>query len=65
VDLTDQATLPLAPAINHFSLTVDNKRAFCARARERGAQVIEVAREDHCVFFIRDPEGILIEIKDR
>jgi len=27
--------------------------------------VIEVVRKAHLVYFIRDPDGILIEIKDR
>ncbi len=63
--IADRRSPALAPGINHFSLRVENKRAFCQQAREKGAQVIQVHRKDHCVYFIRDPEGILIEIKDR
>ena len=56
---------PLSPAINHFGLKVGDKRVFCREAEGRGAQIIEVAREDHSVYFVRDPDGILIEIKDK
>jgi catechol 2,3-dioxygenase-like lactoylglutathione lyase family enzyme len=56
---------PLAPAINHFGLKVGDKRAFCREVVGKGAQIIEVEREDHSVYFIRDPDGILIEIKDK
>lgn len=63
--MEDQSSLPLAPAINHFGLQVADKKTFCKQAEVQGAQVIEVQREDHCVYFIRDPQGILIEIKER
>lgn len=63
--MQDQGFFPLIPGINHFGLEVGDKRAFCQEAKEKGAQVIEVAREDHMVTFLRDPDGILIEIKDR
>jgi catechol 2,3-dioxygenase-like lactoylglutathione lyase family enzyme len=60
-----RSSSPLVPTINHFGLLVADKRAFRHQAEERGAQVIEVQREDHCVYFIRDPQGILIEIKEK
>jgi catechol 2,3-dioxygenase-like lactoylglutathione lyase family enzyme len=55
---------PLPAAINHFGLKVDDKASFCRKAREKGADVIEVRRQDHSTFFLRDPDGLLIEIKD-
>jgi len=51
--------------INHFSLMVDDKTAFCRRAREMGADVLEIPRKDHSIFFLKDPDGIRIEIKDQ
>jgi catechol 2,3-dioxygenase-like lactoylglutathione lyase family enzyme len=63
--MQDQGPYPLIPGINHFGLEVPDKRAFCQDAKEKGAQVIEVVRGDHLVYFIRDPDGILIEIKER
>jgi catechol 2,3-dioxygenase-like lactoylglutathione lyase family enzyme len=56
---------PLTAGINHFSLKVDDTLSFCRRAREKGAEVLEVPRRDHSVFFLKDPDGILIEIKDQ
>jgi catechol 2,3-dioxygenase-like lactoylglutathione lyase family enzyme len=50
--------------INHFSVTVGDKREFCAKAKDAGADVIEVRRDSHLVYFIRGPGGLLIEIKD-
>ena len=60
-----QGPVPLIPGINHFGLEVADKLAFCQEVREKGAQVIEIAREDHQVYFVRDPDGILIEIKEK
>jgi catechol 2,3-dioxygenase-like lactoylglutathione lyase family enzyme len=50
--------------INHFSVSVGDRREFCARARDAGADVIEVRRDDHLVYFIRGAGGLLLEIKD-
>ncbi|TET78526.1 hypothetical protein E3J38_08475 [candidate division TA06 bacterium] len=50
--------------INHFSLSVGDKKGFCAQAKAKGAEVIEVWREDHPVYFIKGLDGVLIEIKD-
>lgn len=56
---------PRAAGINHFSLKVDDTVSFCRRAGEKGAEVLEIPRKDHSVFFLKDPDGILIEIKDQ
>ena len=58
-------THPLSPTINHFGLKVGDKRAFCREAEGKGARIIEVAREGYSVYFVRDPDGILVEIKDK
>ncbi len=50
--------------INHFSVSVGDRQEFCARAKTLGADVIEVRRGDHLVYFVRDPGGVLLEIKD-
>lgn len=50
--------------INHFSVSVEDKKEFCGRAKARGAELIEVWREDHPVYFLKGPSGVLIEIKD-
>lgn len=63
-EMVDPESHPLSPGINHFSFKVADKETFCHQAQEKGAEVIEVERGDHIAYFIRDPDGILIEIKD-
>jgi len=65
IPLSADPSQPLTAGINHFSLQVDDKTSFCRQAREKGADVLEIPRNDHAVFFLRDPDGILIEIKDQ
>jgi catechol 2,3-dioxygenase-like lactoylglutathione lyase family enzyme len=65
VPVSTELCEPLPAAINHFSLKVDDKVSFCHQAREKGATVIEVPRQDHIIFFLKDPDGLLIEIKDK
>lgn len=50
--------------INHLCLSVGNRRDFLSEAKARGADCLEVRRDDHLIYFIRDPSGVLIEIKD-
>ena len=50
---------------NHWGLTVEDKEMFCAEAEERGAEVIKVARNDRFIYFIKDPEGNLIEVFEK
>lgn len=50
--------------INHFSLSVGDRVEFFGRAKLEGADCLEVMKGDHPVYFIRDPSGLLVEIKD-
>jgi catechol 2,3-dioxygenase-like lactoylglutathione lyase family enzyme len=50
--------------INHFSLSVGDRVEFFERARASGADCLRLMRGDHPVYFIRDPSGLLVEIKD-
>ena len=63
--MTDPDQVSLSSGINHFSLKVPDKRVFCQEVKEKGAQLIEVPRGDGCIYFIQDPDGILIEIKEK
>ncbi len=47
---------------NHWGLKVENKERFAEEARQKGADVLEVPYKGRKVFFIKDPEGNLIEI---
>jgi len=43
---------------------VGNREAFVQKMKEKGVAIIEVQRNDHLVYFIKDPDGNLIEIRD-
>lgn len=49
---------------NHWALTVEDRAAFCAKMKQRRVRVIEVARAGHHTYFLVDPEGNRIEIRD-
>jgi catechol 2,3-dioxygenase-like lactoylglutathione lyase family enzyme len=49
---------------NHCSFTVGDKKRFLRKIRSRGVPLIEVGRNGHSVFFIKDPDGNRIEIRD-
>ena len=49
---------------NHFSFTVKDKVRFLRKLRTRDVPVIEVRRNSHSVFFIKDPDGNRIEVRD-
>jgi len=47
---------------NHWSLGVKNKEEFCLELKKKGVPVLEVEKEARFIYFIKDPEGNLIEI---
>lgn len=47
---------------NHFGLWVEDKRQFCSKLAEQGAEVIEAPYQDRVVYFVKDPDGNRIEI---
>lgn len=47
---------------NHWGLGVKKKEEFCQKLKEKGVQVIEVESSGRSIFFVKDPEGNLIEI---
>lgn len=50
--------------INHFAVSVQDKRSFCKEVAAKGAQVLEVWRGDHPVYFLRGPSGLLVEVRE-
>jgi catechol 2,3-dioxygenase-like lactoylglutathione lyase family enzyme len=50
--------------VNHFCLSVGNREEFFRQASSRGADCLELRRGNHPVYFVRDPAGVPIEIKD-
>jgi len=53
-----------AAGYNHWGFRVGNRRRLVERLRCLKVPVIEVRRGDHSVYFIRDPDGNRIEIRD-
>jgi len=47
---------------NHWGLGVKKKEEFCQSLKDRGVPVLEVESKGRYIFFIKDPEGNLIEI---
>ena len=47
---------------NHWSLGVQNKEAFTKELKEKGVLVLEFEKNGHFIYFVKDPEGNLIEI---
>ena len=53
-----------APGYNHWGLRVPDRESFVAEMKRHGAAVTEVWRDGHAVYFISDPDGNRIEIRD-
>ena len=54
-----------SPGYNHFSIEVGNKQRFCERlARESGVKIIKIERSGSYTYFIKDPDGNLIEVRE-
>jgi len=56
---------PRRPGINHFALEVNDRKEFCRQMEQWGVEAITLNRNGHLVYFLKDPDGILIEIRDR
>jgi catechol 2,3-dioxygenase-like lactoylglutathione lyase family enzyme len=50
--------------LNHFGYCVKNRCDYVSRLHERGVPVIEVKRNSHTVYFVSDPDGNRIEIRE-
>ena len=51
------------PAIQHFCITHTNFDQIIKQAPARGVPVLKVFHKDHDVYFIKDSDGNMIEIK--
>lgn len=49
---------------NHWGYTVADRDKFCQRLKKKKANMIKFNRGNHVVYFIRDPDGNSIEIRD-
>jgi catechol 2,3-dioxygenase-like lactoylglutathione lyase family enzyme len=50
---------------NHWGLTVADRKKFVKKMKRKKVSVIEVKRNDHSVYFVADPDGNKIEIRER
>ena len=51
--------------INHFGVVVANRKSFCEKLEDKfKVKVINVSRGDHRLYFIKDPDGNIIEVRD-
>ena len=55
---------PRSPGYNHWGFRVGDRRAYIARMKKLGVAVTDVLRGKHHVYFICDPDGNRIEIRD-
>ncbi|MGB8656595.1 MAG: VOC family protein [Candidatus Zixiibacteriota bacterium] len=49
---------------NHWGLCVEDSEKFCKRIKRKKVRVTEVKRNGHSVYFVHDPDGNRIEIRD-
>ena len=54
----------IRPGYNHWGFSVGDRMTYVEELRKKGIPVIEVNVGTHPVFFIKDPEGNRIEIRD-
>jgi catechol 2,3-dioxygenase-like lactoylglutathione lyase family enzyme len=47
---------------NHWGLGVDNKESFVRKLEKKGVPLIKLEASGRFIYFVRDPEGNLIEI---
>jgi catechol 2,3-dioxygenase-like lactoylglutathione lyase family enzyme len=49
---------------NHWALCVGKREKFLQILKREKVKILEVKRNDHSVYFIHDPDGSKIEIKE-
>ena len=47
---------------NHWGLSVDDKEAFIREKETAGAHILRIKYKDRFIYFIKDPDGNLIEV---
>lgn len=47
---------------NHWSLGVSNKEVFSQELRKKGVSLLEIEKNGRFIYFVKDPEGNLIEL---
>lgn len=50
--------------LNHFGYCVENRLDYVNQLRKKNVDIIEVKRNSHTVYFVSDPDGNQIEIRE-
>lgn len=50
--------------INHWGFSTGDRRRFCQKLIKDKVKIITIERNSHKVYFIKDPQDNLIEIRD-
>lgn len=50
--------------IHHWGYCVGDREKFVSQLKKKNVKIITVKRNDHSVYFITDPDGNRIEIRD-
>jgi catechol 2,3-dioxygenase-like lactoylglutathione lyase family enzyme len=49
---------------NHWAVCVADTKKFLSGLKKKGVKIISIKRNDHFVYFIEDPDGNRIEVKE-
>ena len=50
---------------NHWAICVTDVKKFLSGLKRKKVKIISIKRNDHFVYFIKDPDGNRIEVKER
>jgi len=57
-------SIECAAGLNHWGYCVDDRTAFVEKQKANGIPVTEIERNGRTVYFLADPDGNRIEIRD-
>ena len=62
---TKRFPTPMTNGLFHYALQIGRPiEAFVAQAREEGIPVYSIVRGNKTIYFIQDPDGVFIEVKE-
>jgi len=61
-DIDTQERKSATVGYNHWGMGVEDKERFVKNLKRKGIPVMEIEHSGRMIFFVRDPEGNLIEI---
>jgi catechol 2,3-dioxygenase-like lactoylglutathione lyase family enzyme len=61
-DLSTQNRESVTVGYNHWGMGVEDKERFVRDLKQKNVPIMEIERSGRMIYFIKDPEGNLIEI---